>query len=195
MPLFKPGVSLRDMVSVGLSVRAAVLSQGQPLATVQFSGRGDCSRWETARTFPEPGACSRDPGEAAGARPRDGNLALPAPVACTQSHQPCIKCLSVCQAFPKSCFISFSDHHFGGEETNSQSCGGTCPGFTGQTQSMLPRWHAALLYDREAHTALSFLYGLPDPPKLPNALNYTLLVSALEILTPQVWQWGPDIYV
>lgn len=45
---------------VSLSVRAAVLSQGQAVATGQFNGRGQCDRWEAGGTFTEPGACSRD---------------------------------------------------------------------------------------------------------------------------------------
>jgi hypothetical protein len=150
---------------------------------VQFSagwGWGDCSRWEAGWTFPEPGACSRDPGEAAGVRPSDGNSALPAPVACTPSHQPCIKCLSMCQAFPKNCFISFSNHHSGGRRPVL-----SVHGSLAKPRACLPAYMA------ERHTLVPFSPWAPRPIKMPSASNYTLSVSTLESLSPQAGHGVP----
>lgn len=76
-------------------------------------------RWKLAGPWLTDWGLFQGPGEAAGARLGDGKPARlpPALVTSIQSHQTRIKCFSVCQAFPKNCFILVPTCPLAGEDS------------------------------------------------------------------------------
>lgn len=175
------------MVSVSLSVRAAVLSQGQPVATVQFSGGGGAA---AAGKLAGP-SLSLGPVPGRSSWREAWRWELSPPCSCRLCSEPStMHCLSMCQAFPKNCFISFSDHHFGGRKPVLRAVRGF-----GHGSPVKPSARCPPVRQRGTHRCPRCLYGLPDPSQSPSALNSTLLVSNPRKSDSTDWARGPDSYV
>lgn len=126
----------------------------------------------------KPGACSRDWGAAAGARPGMVSL-LPADplLSSAFSHRTCIKCFSVCQAFPKNYFTLVPTSPWVG---GCGWVGGSLPHF--QRRKLVPREGKELAWGHvvpvqtalhprrrvKEHTPVLFSLLAPTPARIPH---------------------------